>query len=260
MRFDYYSATLPCRPSHSEEMIKRQFGGHFSKENPVKPYKMALRHSETDYRLYWGGHNPLPFFVASGASSAPAAVFLRGAYPGHRVSRADVAFDFDRPNGFDDMVSSIDPIARRANVDVCFNGDPDPTKRTGRTMYYGSPKSDVRICVYEKGLHEASKGVLDASPDWVRVELRVRPRKERKSLCAKMPVSKMWGLSRWSSSVSSDVLGGISPFIPDPSLRRSQTDQAVAHMLRQYAGSLRRFVSEHGKEQLFQQINEVLDA
>lgn len=260
MKFDYYAASLPAQVSYCQDWMISRFPGVLIDEKPVKPYKLGCRHHQTGFRLYWGGENPQPFFVASGASSVEAAAVLRQDFAGHRVSRADVAFDFRQDDGFDQMVALIDPIARAAGVAVCFIGDPDPQKSTGRTMYYGSPKSDVRVVVYEKGLHEASRGVESAPRDWVRVELRVRPRKDRKALCAALTPSQMWGMAKWSSTVASDVLGSLTAYQPDQSLRRTNADKAVSHMLRQYAASLRSFCDEHGQEFLFQRIAEVLDA
>lgn len=260
MRFDYYAATLPASVSLCTDWISKTFKGVLVDEKPVKPYKHGVRHHQRGFRLYWGGENPHPFFVASGASAIEAAAALRSDFPHHRVSRADVAFDFRQDGGFDRMVAAIDPIARASRVAVCFVGDPDNRHDTGRTMYYGSPKSDVRIVVYEKGLHEASRGDKTAPRDWVRVELRVRPRKDRKALCRALSPSEMWGLAKWSVAVSSDVLGAVTPYQPDQSLRRSNADKAVSHMLRQYAASLRAFCDEHGQEELFARIREVVDA
>lgn len=260
MRCDYYAATVPASLSHLEQTIKSNFDGILCQEVPVRPYKNGFRHSEADFRVYWGGQNPLPFFVSSGEKAQAGSDFLRKLYPNHRVSRADVAYDLREVGGFDRIIGQIEPIARKAGVEVCFMGDPDPKKSTGRTMYFGSPKSDVRICVYEKGIFQRSKGDENAPADWVRVELRVRPRKERKSFCASASLAELWGLSRWSSTVAADVLETQSPFVPDPSLRRSETDQAIAHMLRQYASSIRKFCDMYGKDKLFSEINEVLDA
>lgn len=258
MRFDYYSGTPHAHLSLLEQSIKDQFEGQLVSEPPVKPYKSGFRHHQMDFRVYWGGENPLPFFVSSGENSEHGASFLRSTFPKHRVSRADVCEDYDEVGGFDRFHSLIDPIVRSAGVQVQFQGDPDPSKQTGRTMYYGSPKSDVRLVLYEKGLHERGKGNLAASVGWVRLELRVRPRKDRKALCASLLPPQMWGLSKWTSRVAKEVLLTGVPFIPDPSLRVGKVDQAVIHMFRQYGGSLRAFADKYGKHSLMNHLNEVL--
>jgi hypothetical protein len=258
MRFDYYAATLPAQLSYCEKSIKDNFEGYLISEPPVKPYKSGLRHHQKDFRLYWGGQNPLPFFVASGQNSEDAASFVRRVFPQHRVSRADVAVDFEEVGGFDRVHALINPICRNARVEVEFQGDPDPTQKRGRTMYYGSKNSDVRICLYEKGLHELGKGNLEASEGWVRIELRVRPRKQRKALCASFSPQQFWGCAKWTSIVSKEVLLTVVPFEPDPSLRLGKVDQAVIHMFRQYAGSIRAFCDKHGKFAFLDHVDDVL--
>lgn len=259
MRFDYYAASLPAQLKYCEQKIKENCDGILGSEPPVKPYKFGFRHGVTNFRLYWGGHNPMPFFVSSGSDAEAGAAFVRSNFPTHRVSRADVCEDFDLAGGFDRFHSLIEPIARSSGVRVLFQGDPDPTKETGRTMYYGSKDSDVRVVLYEKGLHEIGKGNLSASKTWVRIELRVRPRKQRKALCASYTASQLWGMSKWSSRVAKEVLLTEVPFTPDPSLRVSRVDQAIAHMFRQYAGNIRAFVDAHGRHSLYDHMDDVLN-
>lgn len=247
MNFDYYAATLPATTSHCQATIIENFKGVFAAEKPVSPYKIGIRHVEAGFRLYWGGENPLPFFVSSGRSAVQGADFVRTVYPSHRVSRIDVAVDFNEVGGFDRVRSLLDPIARQRNVDLLFMGDPDPATKTGRTMYYGSPTSDVRICLYEKGLREARRGSETAAEGWTRLELRVRPRKERKSLAARSTASELWGFSKWSSEVADKVLHRIVPFTPDPSIRRSASDNAIDHMMRQYGARIAQYISQHGR-------------
>lgn len=259
MQFDYYAASIPSSLSHCKNNIISFFPGELAAEKPVKPFTHGLRHLDRGFRLYHGGCNPLPFFVASGADAVAGAEFVRSVYPAHRVSRADVAYDFAEPGGFDRVIRLLDPIARAAGVAVTFMGDPAPGQRTGRTMYYGSPKSDVRLCIYEKGLHERSRGSQSASEHWCRVELRVRPRKERKSLTADLKAAEMWGLARWTAKAAEQLIGSAPEYVPDPSIRQSAADKAVAHMLRQYARALRAYVDQHGRETLDKGITAALD-
>lgn len=258
MRFDYYAATIPAAVTHCHSEILKEFPGALLNDKPVKPYTHGVRHLEHGFRVYHGGINPHPFFVASGEESQRAAEFVRRVYPSHRVARADVAADYIEPGGFDRVVRILDPIARAAGVSVTFIGDPSPTQTAGRTYYYGSASSDVRICVYEKGLHQRSLGFQNVPADWFRVELRVRPRKERKSITAGLKADEMWGLSRWSLKAAEHVLGVSAPYEPDVSMRESTTEKAVAHMIHQYRRALQAFVAQYGRETLDQRITEAL--
>lgn len=258
MQFDYYAATLPCSLSHCKSSILSSFPGVFLDEKPVRPYSHGLLHPDRGFRVYHGGTNPLPFFVSTGSDAEAGADFVRQHYPEHRVSRADVAHDFVSPGGFDRAVRILDPIARAAGVAVTFLGDPAPGQKTGRTMYFGSPKSDVRLCVYEKGLHERGKGRKSAAGDWFRIELRVRPRKDRKALTARLSGAEMWGLSRWTMKAAQQVLDLAPVHMPDATLRKSSADKAIDHMLKQYAQALRAFIDQHGRQHFDDRIDEIL--
>lgn len=257
MNFDYYAATLPASVSHCKSSLLFNHPSIFSPEKPITPYKNGLRHVEEDFRLYWGGGNPLPFFTASGRSAVLGSEFCRRVYPDHRVARVDVATDFDEAGGFERIRSLIHPIARAAGVAVLFIGDPDGIE--GRTLYYGSKSSDVRVVLYEKGKQMRGKGDMRASETWVRVELRVRPRKDRKARAASLSASQLWGMAKWSSVVARDVLSTVIPFVPDQSMRITDCEKAVNHMFTQYARSLRSHAELHGgSEKLHEMLDQAL--
>lgn len=260
MHFDWYAATLPASVNHCHNSIINHFSGSFIPEKPQRPYKQAVRHKEGGFRVYHGGPNPHPFFVASGEVAEIGRDFVREFYPIHRVARADVAFDFREEGGFERMVQIIEPIARKSGAAVTFLGDPEPGQKAGRTMYFGSWKSDVQLKVYEKGLERRAKGVPDAPEDWIRVELKTQPRKERKSLAATMDEDQLWGLSKWTKATLEKLDGTVVEYQPDRSMRKSTADRAVAHMLKQYAGPMRAFVQEHSVEVLLDRIRDVLAA
>ena len=257
MRFDWYAASLPAQVSHCVSMITADHGGFFAQDVPRAPYKVAVRHSECGFRLSHGGCNPLPFFEASGASAQAGAAFVRKHYPAHRVARADVCQDFLAPGGYDRLKRLLLPLAREARVKPIEYSDPDPALGDGRTLYLGSPRSDVRLTIYEKGRFERSKGA-DVPADWVRVELRVRPRKQRKGLVSGMEPVELFGLARWTIKACEVVVGHAPEYVPDPSLRRCSTEESVRHMVQQYSGKLRAYVDLYGRKSLDQLLTEYL--
>src|SRR5438034_5777641 len=89
-------------------------------------------------------------------------------------------------------------VAQERRIDT-FNVGDWSQKRGGRTFYVGSPKSAVRVTVYEKGKEYQARGILNASPHWVRVEGRFRPRKRpaRMALAAATP-AECFGLAQWT--------------------------------------------------------------
>lgn len=113
------------------------------------------------------GGDGYPHVKASG-SSAP---FVRRALrdlglPG-RVSRIDIASDSDE--GWDSAAERVQAWAQdHPKTVVTHVGDFTRAER-GRTLYIGAPTSGRRIRVYEKGVQ------LGQNPNWVRVELQIRP-------------------------------------------------------------------------------------
>lgn len=262
MYFDYYAATIPHPAGLCMEALSEELGAKFLKARAHRNYTNGFENPAGSFWLYHGGHNPHPFFVSTGQDASTGAEALRKLFPDHSVARADVAYDFIKPKGFDRVVERIDPIARKARVKVKFVGDPSPDQTDGRTMYYGSPDSDVIVRVYEKDKERISSG---ASPEsvpegWTRVEVQTRPRKARKRLVASMKEREVFGLSKWSMEVATEVLKlqGAIPYRPDRSMRESTADRAVRHMLEQYGNAMRAFVAVHGRKALDRQINDVL--
>lgn len=258
MRFDYYAATIPQPVELCLEGLSRGLGGDFLTARPLQSYTTGFECITGSFRLYCGGQNPHPFFVATGEDAATGAEVLRRVFPSHRVARADVAYDFIEAGGFDRVVALIDPIVRKAKVKVTFIGDPAPGQTAGRTMYFGSKDSDVRIRVYEKDLEQIAKGNPNVPAGWVRVELQTRPRKVRKSLAASMTEAELFGLSQWSLKAAEAVLGVTVPYTPDRSMRESTTERAIRHMIDQYGSAIGRFVEQYGRKEFDRRITNKL--
>lgn len=263
MRFDYYAATIPDHGAdYLAVLLGLELGGEFLTAKALKNYTHGLECVAGSFKLYHGGQNPDPFFVASGEDAATAAEVLRREFPSHTVARADVAYDFIELGGFDRVVALIDPIVRKAKVQVMLYGDPDPKagRNTGRTMYYGSKDSDIRIRVYEKGLEQRGKGVPDdmAPEGWIRVELQSRPRKARKKQAASMTEAELFGLSKWSLKAAEAVLGVTVPYTPDTSMRETTTERAIRHMIDQYGSAIGRFVDQYGRKAFDKRISDKL--
>lgn len=258
MRFDYYAASIFQPAELCLQGLSRDLGGDFLSTRPLKNYTTGFECVAGSFKLYSGGQNPHPFFVATGEDAAKGAEVLRRIFPSHRVARADVAYDFIEAGGFDRVVALIDPIVRRAKVKVLLMGDPAPDQTSGRTMYYGSEDSDVRIRVYEKDLEQISKGNSNVPAGWVRVELQTRPRKARKSLAASMTEAELFGLSKWSLKAAEAVLKVTVPYTPDRSMRESTTERAIRHMIDQYGAAIGRFVEKHGRKEFDRRITDKL--
>lgn len=234
MKFDWYQASVPVPVSVLEHSLIYVLEDEWGIGKSVNGFENCLEGQITGVKLLHGGVNPDPFVIGSGRQAPAVASYLRDSFPKHKVSRVDVAVDVNEPGSFDQFAASIGSIARRGGVDINFHGDPDISSRKGRTWYYGSKHSDVRICLYEKGLKAIKDGDANADPNWVRCELRVRPRKGRKLVAARSAPCEFWGFSRWTNSVAETVLDSVVPFVPDESIRQAEVERSFDCMLEQY--------------------------
>ena len=106
---------------------------------------------------------------------------IRASEMPHRVTRADVALDFDREGIAEQAFRVALEIATREKLAVKMLGDwrPDGEREGGRTLYVGSTKSAYFLRLYEKGLHPEQIGV--GRPNWFRIEAQITPEKQTTS-------------------------------------------------------------------------------
>lgn len=247
--WDWYQATIPARSEVIQSAFLAAFGGSFEEVPGINGYTYGVAHSKLRFSIYWGGHNTNPNVKATSHHAQLIAPWLRQAFPEHRVSRADVAFDFSFPHAFDWLTSQVEPVAEKRGVSSKFVGDlrencPDwpEEKRSGRTWYFGSFRSDMMLTIYEKGFEMRSKGVVNADPNLVRLEVRVRPQKSRKALAARLDPFELVGFSKWISTAIGEILEEAPTVQPDYDKMEKGPLAALEHMARQYAGQIRAFL------------------
>jgi hypothetical protein len=245
LKFDWYQASFEASLDALEALFITDFGGEFIETKGVNTYTNGMKHDGQSFSVYWGGQNTGLFVVASGQDSEHLAQWIRLHFPEHRVSRADVAIDF-RGQSIEGLVATTEPIARKARAAVLFVGDPNPISGKGRTWYFGSKTSDVRVRIYEKGLEQRAKGVEDSPEDWVRFEGQFRPRKERKAKAAKWTHEEFFTMGKWANKAANEVAGLGGEYQPDESKRRNKDEETFEFFLRQYGPLIRRMVEKRG--------------
>lgn len=95
------------------------------------------------------------------------------------VSRVDVCWDVSQEGLMDDLHQLMVTLAAERGMDAPRI---DGTADRGRTIYLGKDEAVVRV--YQKDLERVAKGRIaadDADPDLVRIEVMLRPKKEKKS-------------------------------------------------------------------------------
>lgn len=125
------------------------------------------------------------------------------------LSRVDVAIDVSKAGLFDQLFEIAQDFA-----DADAKGRTAPPRMidagTGRSFTFGGSnkkgagKPEAEICVYEKGFEQLEKGKClpaDLDENWVRIEVRLRPRKNRKTGLARIArdngPAALLGAVRW---------------------------------------------------------------
>lgn len=271
MRFDYYQATMP---GDSEKNLA-VLAGLGDELRPAQGLAKMYRY-DRGYAVYSKGVGPVAHVFAGGqggtvhgfASGEDTQEFVRlvrAECPGHRVTRADAAEDFNEKGAYDRVRELLRPIVAQHGVSFLQYAD-DLDECAGRTQYVGRPKSDVRVRLYEKGWQEAAKtlgwlGVPDSdlrivnrttgeliSPEcWTRIEAQVRPPDDKgKVWLATASPDAVWGCSPWLRDVAQKVLAlELERFVMT---RRKETtvDRALRIMCSQYGRSMEKKVEELG--------------
>jgi hypothetical protein len=130
------------------------------------------------------GGNPGFHCITSGYYTSTIAPIYQSL--GMRPSRIDVAIDVYEPfegSDFFLQISSLAVIFANENGLSCKPiGSWFSKKPLGRTLYLGSPKSPIQLCIYEKGIesHVDSDDLASIRPNWVRIEFRLRPDSDRR--------------------------------------------------------------------------------
>lgn len=253
MKFDWYQATIEASPDEVAGLLCRRVG-EFAE---VRPRSGSTNGYESAYdvaigpqvyaSLFYGGASQGSGVnaFASGADAIWFSRLCRDNWP-HQVTRVDAAEDYDDPGAFDGLYRVCVELAEERNLSPFVIGD-YVQKRAGRTLYIGSPKSAVRVRLYEKGKEYLARGVRGASPHWVRIEGSFRPRKRpgRIALAAATP-AECFGLAVWTRLLLERLTGVEYPRIPDVQWTASDDARAYSFMLKQYGPLLGRLCERNG--------------
>jgi len=148
----------------------------------------------------------------------------------HHCTRIDVAHDYEGPNAFQELNEVFEATKTKFDVYGQKAGDWDQP-RFGLTRTLGSRGSNVRVQLYMKGRHPDC--VHHGRPDWVRVELRVRPvgaaAKRRFSSCS---LEEAWGANRWTRHLANLLFGlDIPSLSPRKPSKRTDGDRVIYNLL-----------------------------
>lgn len=257
-RWDWYQATLP--ESSRDEVISAllsQF--ELSDVRPGRPkngYSFGAEIARGDKVLstiWWGG-NPGCHVTGTGESAPKVAEAIREVAPAHRVTRCDVCKDWVEEGLFDRLSEELTEYAQSKGVKINQQGD--WIRGEARTLYLGSRNSPVQLVVYEKGYQAGG------NTDWVRMEVRVRPSKDKKEVVAAWQPGNCWTASRWLVEAL-EALGFAKLDHRSVGTVRQQSDEerARAALIGQYGRIIQQWAEELGGfEELAVALKEAVEA
>lgn len=214
--------------------------------------------------LYGGsGNNGRPHVIASGDDARELAGLIRSVWParlapgsqgGHYVTRMDAAIDYDDAEAWGRLYGIAVDLAKQKNLRLGTVGDwitPDDERVHGRTLYVGSPSSDVQVRLYEKGMQqrEALADPLEAamvSRNWIRLEVRVRPQRDARHRAATSTPAEAFGYALWTRDLLQQVEGLDVERVAMDAPRETDDERAISYMVQQYGKTMTRLAMSVG--------------
>lgn len=131
--------------------------------------------------LCWGGQ-PGVNCKATSDESPTLAKALREFGEPHGPTRVDTCVDWYEQGLFDSLAAHFIEYAKAKRLAINQQGD--WARGEARTLYIGSKDSPVRLVLYEKTAERAAAGFSGAPEHWVRLEVRVRPKRAHRASVA----------------------------------------------------------------------------
>lgn len=192
-KFDWYECTyFGANPLEIIRAIERAHPFALIEPDVAKyGYRVGqvFKHGgEAMVRIWWEGNDGVHVSATSGNAHVLAP--LLRAQGVHFVTRLDACEDWIEHGLFDRMAAGLIDYAVANRIVITQQGD--WVRGQARTLYLGSKQSAVRLVLYEKGYEQG------ANPDWVRLEVRVRPKgRIAREAVSKWSPAEAFGAARW---------------------------------------------------------------
>lgn len=277
MRFDWYQCTIEDTP-HAVLAAVAKLGHEVRPDDSVARrwrYRQgfAVHHHQRGVvaNVLCGGNGEKPHAIATGDDAHAFAEVIRDHWPDrHLVTRVDAAQDFNEAGAFDRLLPAARKVAKAHRLAFPRIED-ELNAKAGRTQYIGSPSSDYRCRIYEKGWEQVGKLQAlfrkqgyemnpdqltirneatgeDVRPeDWTRQELQVRPKQEAaRRVVATLTPEQVWGVTPWALDLARDTMALNLERVLMRTRKVSKDEEALRWMCHQYGGMLRRLHGDLG--------------
>ncbi len=265
MRFDWYATTIQDDPFAVIHTLARELRASIEDGHAGHGYEFGVnlrRDDSTIGRVLFGGANGHPHLIVSSDDCDEIVPVVRRLWQSeHYCTRVDSAEDIDHgADTWDDLftlvyaVAEADPEGRKRRLKISQAGDwlrdPSDPEHAGRTLYVGSPKSAVRVRLYEKGkeLNGKSIGGRPHSDSLCRVEVQVRPEKDSRWTAARGTSEDMWGYAEWTRDLLRRLKDAEVERVHIRERRESDLDRALHWLCHQYGEHLTTLAGKLGTE------------
>jgi DNA relaxase NicK len=251
VRFDWYAATVREPAADVVDQLAAALGATTARGAGLYGYAEQVqlhRGEEKVGSVLHGGKNPWPHVSATGSHAPAMAEQLRQLHPErHAVTRMDACEDLDDGDGtWAQLYAPLLALALERNLTIDQAGD-WARERDGRTFYVGSPRSAVRVRLYEKGKQLRVTGADPAaSLDLVRLEVQVRPEGPSRLVAAVGAPADAFGYSDWSQAAAQQLLGLDVPRVHVKDERPRDDERALRAVASQYAAVFQREAEQLG--------------
>ena len=251
-KWDWYQSTVfvsdPSESGLVDVLLKHWDLSDFVPAKNLNGYHYGgaiVRGDRTLCHLCWGGQPGVNCKTTSDESHVLAdalADFGRE----HRPTRVDACLDWEEDGLYDSLAQALIGFAQQGKG-LAINQQGDWVRGEGRTLYLGSKDSPVRLVLYEKGYEQGG----DAPRNWVRLEVRVRPKKEHRESVSRWEPADAFGAGWVSDACRVINLAELQKRTVGTTWKRSDDERARYALMNQYGKTIMKWAAEHESPEAF---------
>lgn len=250
-RWDWYQSTVMVQDPQQSGLVKVLLEAWpLSDWAPAKNLNGYLfggqikRGDRTLCHVCWGGQSGVNCKSTSDESSTLADALTKFGKP-HLPTRVDSCEDWEQEGLFTSMAATLVQFAQDNRLAINQQGD--WVRGESRTLYLGSKDSPVRLVIYEKGYEQGG----DAPKDWVRLEVRVRPKREHRVRVAEWTPNEALCAAWIPAALATLGWDHLEKQAVGTVWKRSDAERARSALLKQYGAIIAQWAFEVGSWESF---------
>jgi hypothetical protein len=246
IRWDWYQSTVLVQDPQDSGLVE-----HLLRAWPLSDWAPAKnlngylyggqirRGDRTLCHVCWGGQNGVNCKTTSDESPVLADALRTFGKP-HMPTRVDACEDWQEEGFFDSVSAALIEFAKDRRLAIDQRGDWE--RGQARTLYIGSKSSPVYLCLYEKGYEQGG----DAPKDWVRLEVRVAPKREHRLAVARWEPLDAFGASWVPDAIQFFGWDDLVKRAVGTVWRQSDTERARSALVKQYGAIMSQWAQDVG--------------